>query len=158
MSLSYRQRKKTSGVIAGERGGHGIGPSRPNLRQGKCMSGNSQTIWVQCWGYNFIFLKQFYFIVFGLKIVGHGIPDNNLESHCTLVIFHICYFRFHNEWTPSQSIADRILVGKSLTVHFYEYFHLLCTMSIRINWSMLLYASGLIHSLSILLIICCAII
>jgi hypothetical protein len=25
---------------------------------------------------------QFYVIVFGLKIIGHGNPDNNLESHC----------------------------------------------------------------------------
>jgi hypothetical protein len=26
---------------------------------------------------------QFYSLVFGLKIIGHGNPDNNLESHCT---------------------------------------------------------------------------
>jgi hypothetical protein len=27
-------------------------------------------------------LKEFYFVVSGLKIIGHGIPDSNLESHC----------------------------------------------------------------------------
>jgi hypothetical protein len=26
---------------------------------------------------------QFYFVVSGLKILGHVKPDNNLESHCT---------------------------------------------------------------------------
>jgi hypothetical protein len=25
---------------------------------------------------------QFFFVVSGLKIIGHGNPDNNLESHC----------------------------------------------------------------------------
>jgi hypothetical protein len=27
--------------------------------------------------------KQFYFVIFSLKITGHGNPDNNLETHCT---------------------------------------------------------------------------
>jgi hypothetical protein len=30
--------------------------------------------------YTFIYRKQFYFVVSGLKIIGHGNPDNNLES------------------------------------------------------------------------------
>jgi hypothetical protein len=30
----------------------------------------------------FIFHKQFHFVVAGLKSIDHGIPDNNLESHC----------------------------------------------------------------------------
>jgi hypothetical protein len=30
----------------------------------------------------FILRKQIYFVVSGLKITGHGNPDNNLESHC----------------------------------------------------------------------------
>jgi hypothetical protein len=30
----------------------------------------------------FIFLKHFYFVISGLKIIGHGNPDNNLESLC----------------------------------------------------------------------------
>jgi hypothetical protein len=34
--------------------------------------------------YTFIFPKQLYFIFSGLKIVGHGNPDNNFESSCTL--------------------------------------------------------------------------
>jgi len=34
--------------------------------------------------YTFIFRKQFYFVVSGLKIIGHGNPDNNLESSCIL--------------------------------------------------------------------------
>jgi hypothetical protein len=34
--------------------------------------------------YTFIFRKQFYFVVSGLKIIGHGNPDNNLESPCIL--------------------------------------------------------------------------
>jgi hypothetical protein len=33
--------------------------------------------------YTFIFRKQFYFVVSGLKIIGHGNPDNNLESPCS---------------------------------------------------------------------------
>jgi hypothetical protein len=28
-------------------------------------------------------LVQFYFVLSSLKIIGHGNPDNNLESHCT---------------------------------------------------------------------------
>jgi len=32
--------------------------------------------------YTFIFHKQFYFVVYGLKIIGHGNPDNNSESSC----------------------------------------------------------------------------
>jgi hypothetical protein len=35
----------------------------------------------------FVFYKQFYFVVSGLQIIGHGNPDNNLESHCR----NICY-------------------------------------------------------------------
>jgi hypothetical protein len=31
-----------------------------------------------------IFRKQFHFVVSGLKIIGQGNPDNNLESHCTM--------------------------------------------------------------------------
>jgi hypothetical protein len=34
--------------------------------------------------YTFIFLKQFYFILSGVKIMGHGNPDNNLESLCII--------------------------------------------------------------------------
>jgi hypothetical protein len=34
--------------------------------------------------YIFIFRKQFNFIPFGLKIIGHENTDNNLESPCIL--------------------------------------------------------------------------
>jgi hypothetical protein len=37
--------------------------------------------------YTFIFRKQFYFVVPGLKFIGHGNPDNNLESPCIMVRF-----------------------------------------------------------------------
>jgi hypothetical protein len=40
--------------------------------------------------YTFIFHKQFYFVVFGLKIVGHGNPDNNLESLCISITLEVC--------------------------------------------------------------------
>jgi hypothetical protein len=30
---------------------------------------------------------QFYIVVTGLKIIGHGNPDNNLETHCIDYIF-----------------------------------------------------------------------
>jgi hypothetical protein len=33
----------------------------------------------------FIFRKQFYVFNSGLKIISHGNPDNNLESHCIFV-------------------------------------------------------------------------
>jgi hypothetical protein len=33
--------------------------------------------------YTFIFRKNFCFVVSDLKIIGHGNPDNNLESPCT---------------------------------------------------------------------------
>jgi hypothetical protein len=41
--------------------------------------------------------KQFqhfhlYFVVCGLKIIGHGIPDNNLKSHRTLKFVTTDYF------------------------------------------------------------------
>jgi hypothetical protein len=32
--------------------------------------------------YTFIFRKQFYIFVSGLKIIGQGNPDNNSDSHC----------------------------------------------------------------------------
>jgi hypothetical protein len=34
----------------------------------------------------FIFHKQFYFVVSGLKIICHGNPDNNLESLCIITV------------------------------------------------------------------------
>jgi hypothetical protein len=34
--------------------------------------------------YVFIFRQQLYFVFFNLKIIGHGNPDNNLESHCII--------------------------------------------------------------------------
>jgi hypothetical protein len=34
----------------------------------------------------FIFRKQFYFVVSGLKIIGHGNPDNNLETPCIITV------------------------------------------------------------------------
>jgi hypothetical protein len=30
--------------------------------------------------YTFIFHQQYYFVISGLKIIGHGNPDNNIES------------------------------------------------------------------------------
>jgi hypothetical protein len=38
----------------------------------------------------FIFRKQFYFAVSGLNIIGHGNPDNNLESPC--VCMYVCMY------------------------------------------------------------------
>jgi hypothetical protein len=35
--------------------------------------------------YTLIFRKQFYCIFSGLNIIGHGNPDNNLESPCILM-------------------------------------------------------------------------
>jgi hypothetical protein len=32
-----------------------------------------------------MFRKQFCSVISGLKIIGHGNPDNNLESHCTFM-------------------------------------------------------------------------
>jgi hypothetical protein len=37
--------------------------------------------------YVFIFCKPFYSVSSGLKIIGHGNPENNLESHC--IIYYI---------------------------------------------------------------------
>jgi hypothetical protein len=34
----------------------------------------------------FIFRKQFYFVVSGLKMIGHGIADNNLETAYIITI------------------------------------------------------------------------
>jgi hypothetical protein len=50
MSLTHPYRKKSSGIISGERGGHGIGPSRPTQRPGNCMWRNSRTIRAQFGG------------------------------------------------------------------------------------------------------------
>jgi hypothetical protein len=35
--------------------------------------------------YTLIFRKQFYFVVSGLKMIGHGNSDNNFESPCIKV-------------------------------------------------------------------------
>jgi hypothetical protein len=47
--------------------------------------------------YIFIFRKQFCFVVSGLKIMGHGNPDNNLELPCILNQFDPVqiHSRFH---------------------------------------------------------------
>jgi hypothetical protein len=45
----------------------------------------------------FVFHKQFYFIVSGLKIIGWGNPDNNLDSLCIFFLKHLdsnCSARF----------------------------------------------------------------
>jgi hypothetical protein len=39
----------------------------------------------------FVFRKQIYFVVSSLRIIGHGNPDNNLESHCKLLARVIKY-------------------------------------------------------------------
>jgi hypothetical protein len=38
-----------------------------------------------------IFRKQFYFIISCLKIMGHGSPDNNLESLCIHNYENYCF-------------------------------------------------------------------
>jgi succinate dehydrogenase/fumarate reductase-like Fe-S protein len=38
----------------------------------------------------FIFHKQFYYVVSGLKIVGYGNPDNSFESSCTYEVCETC--------------------------------------------------------------------
>jgi hypothetical protein len=50
----------------------------------------------------FIFRKQFYFVVSGLKIIGYGNPDNNLESPCISIasIFQ------NNELTPPITLYN----------------------------------------------------
>jgi hypothetical protein len=37
---------------------------------------------IKLFQFAFIFRKQLYFVPSGLKIIGHGNPDNNLESLC----------------------------------------------------------------------------
>jgi hypothetical protein len=39
--------------------------------------------------FTFIFRKKFYSIISGLKIIGHGNPDNNLESHYILELYQL---------------------------------------------------------------------
>jgi hypothetical protein len=46
--------------------------------------------------YTFIFHKQFYFVVSGLKIIGHGNPDNNLESPCILYVLFVCLLQIYS--------------------------------------------------------------
>jgi hypothetical protein len=40
--------------------------------------------------YTFIFRQQVYFILSDLKFIGHGNPDNNLESLC--ITSYYCHF------------------------------------------------------------------
>jgi hypothetical protein len=40
--------------------------------------------------YTFIFHTQFYFVVSGLKIIGHGNPDSDFESHCIRISIDSC--------------------------------------------------------------------
>jgi len=47
--------------------------------------------------------KQFYFVVFGLKIIGHGNPDNNFESLC--ITLKETNLKLHREF-------DNILLNK----------------------------------------------
>jgi hypothetical protein len=48
---------------------------------------NVEVVWhsLKLLSYIFIFHKQFYFVISGLKIIGHENPDNNLESPCISV-------------------------------------------------------------------------
>jgi hypothetical protein len=45
---------------------------------------------ITLFNYTFIFLKQFYFVVCGLKFIGYGNLDNNLDSFCIITLWHIC--------------------------------------------------------------------
>jgi hypothetical protein len=63
---------------------------------GSCTRRND--VWKKIWIYT---LKwQFYFVVSGLKIIGHGSLDNNLESPCIMsetaqiIIHHYPLIRF----------------------------------------------------------------
>jgi hypothetical protein len=50
--------------------------------------------------------EQFYSAVFGLKIIGHRHPDNNLESHCTyrlLDLFLWLHLKFHGYLTDTTA-------------------------------------------------------
>jgi hypothetical protein len=59
LNVSAHTGRNSIGVISGERGGHGIGPSRPTQPPGKFMSRNFRTIRVQwegapsCWNTTF---------------------------------------------------------------------------------------------------------
>jgi hypothetical protein len=71
--LNVPHRKKSSGVISGERGVHGIGPSRPTQRPGQCMSRNS-----------FHIPLVVSFCCFRFQNYRPRNPDNHIESHCTI--------------------------------------------------------------------------
>jgi hypothetical protein len=67
--------------------------------------------------YTFVFRKPFYFVAFGLKIIGHQNPDNNLESLCILVSQIYIY----------RSPEKRIIENKR-AVRMCEEVYMTCTL------------------------------
>jgi hypothetical protein len=51
---------------------------------------------IKLFSYTFISRQQFYFIVPYLKIIGHGNPDNNLESSCVSAYLKVWLIRADN--------------------------------------------------------------
>jgi hypothetical protein len=85
---------------------------------------------------DFIFRKQLFIVISGLKIIGHGNRDNNLESHRIMNLYErrtgkplyshqetacnsqiLYHFTFHysiieNTWTPDQSLITSLEINK----------------------------------------------
>jgi hypothetical protein len=60
--------------------------------------------------------KQFYFVVSGLKILGHGNPDNNLESLC------ICIYLFGHKCSYfGRYVTIRVVVKRWQPEHVQLY-------------------------------------
>jgi hypothetical protein len=53
------------------------------------------------------FHKHFYFVVPCLKIIGHGKPDSNLESHCVCVCKQNKYTEKEERWEKSKLGFDK---------------------------------------------------
>jgi hypothetical protein len=63
--------------------------------------------------YSFIFRHQFFFS--GLEITGHGNPDNNLESHCTVISLEVLRKSVEEVTWKGQKIEFETSIRRSTT-------------------------------------------
>jgi hypothetical protein len=54
-------------------------------------------------------MLQFYFVFSGLKIIGHGNPDNNLESSWTYADIRAGNWDYTHHKTEAQQFSTTIL-------------------------------------------------
>jgi hypothetical protein len=64
--------------------------------------------------------SHFYFVVSCLKIIGHGNPDNNLESHCTFILkkkYGPTLFKYYNKKVKKVLYETAEIIKPTFSLH-----------------------------------------